>query len=346
MGSWVQTTISPLFIPPAEAFTLEKVANCPFSEEVIYSSYHDALFVRAPHTLYRISMSDSSKKIVYATEDYEISDLDISENGELALLLLSDVENSIKVLDRDIFTIKMELTTTESIPSICKFAARTSLLAGLYVERLKLIRFVHMDWSEGTVFQNGVNSSLPPISLLKVEDDNFLSVTGSGQVYSIRPSQIREEYVPEDIVEFSSSSSSVIAGGMSSSSVTVSSSSQSDKELESSSSSSSEKKYFTGVKLIHSFGKEIKSADLAGSRNLDISDVQSKLRVFVGSKRWSNDRWDSGEVETDKRAIAYGGGNNLEPGQKYYAHILLYYENLGWATPQIQEFIVPKYQGE
>ena len=74
------------------------------------------------------------------------------------------------------------------------------------------------------------------------------------------------------------------------------------------------------------------------SKNL----IQEKIRVFVGSKSGQNDRWDSGEIESNKTEILYGGGNNLIAGQKYFVHISVFYKDHGWSSVQIQEFIQPK----
>jgi hypothetical protein len=69
---------------------------------------------------------------------------------------------------------------------------------------------------------------------------------------------------------------------------------------------------------------------------------QSKVRIFVGSQPWQSDRWDSGEVSTDKTTILYGGGDNLVPGMAYWVHIATYHEDSGWATPSIRRFVTPK----
>jgi hypothetical protein len=69
---------------------------------------------------------------------------------------------------------------------------------------------------------------------------------------------------------------------------------------------------------------------------------QIAVRVFVGSNVGNSDRWDSGEIPSDKTEILYGGGNNLEAGQKYYANILVCYDGYGWSSPQTIEFVIPK----
>jgi hypothetical protein len=55
-----------------------------------------------------------------------------------------------------------------------------------------------------------------------------------------------------------------------------------------------------------------------------------------------NDKWDSGEIETELTSIYYGGGNNLTPGEKYYVNLQVYSEEYGWSEVQTQEWIMPK----
>jgi hypothetical protein len=38
----------------------------------------------------------------------------------------------------------------------------------------------------------------------------------------------------------------------------------------------------------------------------------------------------------------YGGGDNLSPGQQYWVHVSVWTEEDGWASPQIQSFVIPK----
>lgn len=66
-----------------------------------------------------------------------------------------------------------------------------------------------------------------------------------------------------------------------------------------------------------------------------------KIRVFVGSSPRLSDKWDSGIIETNLTSIYYGGGNNLEKGQKYYVNIQTETEAGEWTQVQSQEFIMP-----
>jgi hypothetical protein len=72
------------------------------------------------------------------------------------------------------------------------------------------------------------------------------------------------------------------------------------------------------------------------------NDLQSKVRIFVGSQMYFADKWDSGIIDTDLKSMYYGGGPNLVQGEKYYAHIQTYSEKYGWSEIQISEFVVPK----
>jgi hypothetical protein len=68
----------------------------------------------------------------------------------------------------------------------------------------------------------------------------------------------------------------------------------------------------------------------------------TKVRIFVGTDLYLNDKWDSGEIETELTSIYYGGGNNLTPGEKYYVNLQVYSEEYGWSEVQTQEWIMPK----
>lgn len=343
MGSWFQKVTNPLFLPTQEAFAFEETATAPLSERMVYSSYHNALFAMAPHTIYKISLADNRKEIFYASAEYEFQWMDISRNGELLVILTSPDENSVKIFHRNLFNILAEVTSTQSLPTVARFVSDELVVGCVSYEQKKLLRFLSINYLTKIVKQNTVGSSGHVINLMQLGTDSWVAATSTGELYAIDPTRIREEYTAEDIVEYSSSSSSMLVGDESSSSFSISGSSQSMKELESSSSSSSVKAYYTGVHLVGTTGTKLVAADLAGRKMADSSDAQKKVRIFVGSQKWSNDRWDSGEIETDKVKMAYGGGNNLEPGQKYYVHILVNYTSGVWSTPQVSEFVVPKY---
>jgi hypothetical protein len=80
----------------------------------------------------------------------------------------------------------------------------------------------------------------------------------------------------------------------------------------------------------------------ARTAKVRVAGVQSKVRVYVGSQQYQNDKWDSGVVETTLKSIYYGGGNNLQPGQTYWLHIQTYSEESGWSELQIRQFTMAK----
>jgi hypothetical protein len=347
MSSWYQTVTDPIFVPEQSTYSLSELTRCPFARQVIYSAYHNSIFVRSSNVIYKVPIGDEGNKIIiYSTNDYSITHVDVSDNGELLLLLDSDNEKSIKIMHRNLVNILSEVVSVESVPTMAKFSGAQSVIASTKNERLKTIRFLTVNFVVKTVYQNSLQSNGKIISLLKVSEDRFLGATDNGEFYNVSPSKIKDAYKSEDVIEFSSSSSSIAAINMSSSSsnpLSISISSQTDDALNSSSESSSVERTYHGVTLIKSIGKNISTAEIAGKKIFNSNSIQTKARVFVGSRLWSNDRWDSGEINTNKTSIAYGGGDNLVAGQKYYVHVLSYNDAGGWSAPQIQEMVVPKY---
>jgi len=77
------------------------------------------------------------------------------------------------------------------------------------------------------------------------------------------------------------------------------------------------------------------------SNQEDKISTQKKIRVFVGSSNGTNDRWDSGEIETESQEVLYGGGDNLSPGEAYWLSISIMDETYGWSEPTSRLFTVP-----
>lgn len=96
------------------------------------------------------------------------------------------------------------------------------------------------------------------------------------------------------------------------------------------------------VKIIGEINEEVLLAkgSLLSSQSEAIHS-QKKIRVFVGSSDGTNDRWDSGEIETDKQEILYGGGDNLEAGEAYWVSISVMDSLYGWSEPVSKLFVAP-----
>lgn len=340
MASWTQTTMQPLFVPPETTFFLQQVETCPKGEQVVYSPYHNSLLIRSKSTIYRVSLADETKEIIYASSFYDFKHIDVSDRGEMLLLMDGTNDHVIKIFHKNFFNIKTEITTVQSVPITGLFTDRGKALVGLELTDKSILKFIVINFVTNTVKQNVVNSSGSLIKILPVFDDRYLAFTTSGEVFSINPEAIEVEFEEDQPVEEESSLFSVPASEEESS-ISISSD-----ELAKESSESSFFQKFIGVEKVHDFEKIILQVGLAGKKVQQISDSQTKMRIFVGSRPWSNDRWDSGEVETPKTSVVYGGGNNLKPGQKYFLHVLIHYLRNGWSAPQISEFIVPKYEEE
>jgi hypothetical protein len=131
----------------------------------------------------------------------------------------------------------------------------------------------------------------------------------------------------------------------SSSSTEGSSVSGSEESTSGETSSDSSEGYGSSTKKIEDLGYQV-SATAGMLRNVTreyASDNQNKVRIFVGSNPWSNDRWDSGEIASGETTeMEYGGGDNLIKGHKYWVHIMTYHPDTGWSRPQIRDFVVPR----
>jgi hypothetical protein len=92
--------------------------------------------------------------------------------------------------------------------------------------------------------------------------------------------------------------------------------------------------------LIGNVGSDVASARFGKIMVENNLLQQEAVRVYVGSKPWTTDRWDSGVVETTNQSLPYGGGDNLVPGQKYWVHVAVRI-NGKWSAPQINPFVVP-----
>jgi hypothetical protein len=69
--------------------------------------------------------------------------------------------------------------------------------------------------------------------------------------------------------------------------------------------------------------------------------THSKVRIFVGSAPYLNDKWDSGEINTNLNSMYYGGGNNLLPGRTYFVNLQVFSEKYGWSEIQTRTMTMP-----
>jgi hypothetical protein len=68
------------------------------------------------------------------------------------------------------------------------------------------------------------------------------------------------------------------------------------------------------------------------------------VQIIVGTTAGAANIWDSGNVDTIKTTMVYGGGNNLEPGQRYYVSIRVQNDNNEWSLYETESFVMPHFE--
>jgi hypothetical protein len=68
------------------------------------------------------------------------------------------------------------------------------------------------------------------------------------------------------------------------------------------------------------------------------------VQIIVGDSTGTANKWDSGEVLTSKKCILYGGGKNLEPGQRYYVAIRHKSNSGVWCQYSSLDFVMPHFE--
>ena len=79
----------------------------------------------------------------------------------------------------------------------------------------------------------------------------------------------------------------------------------------------------------------------ANDRTFKPFTQNDKVRMFVGSAPYLNDKWDSGVVATNCCSMYYGGGDNLLPGGEYFINVQIYSAGNGWSEVQTRPFVMP-----
>lgn len=75
-------------------------------------------------------------------------------------------------------------------------------------------------------------------------------------------------------------------------------------------------------------------------RKMTQAQVYESLQILVGDTEGQANRWDSGPIDTAKKQIVYGGGDNLEPGQRYFVAVRCKKDGI-WTEYQSWPFIMP-----
>ncbi len=82
------------------------------------------------------------------------------------------------------------------------------------------------------------------------------------------------------------------------------------------------------------------SSSSSGSGILEYRPIQ----VVVGDYYGGANKWDSGEFVIPKKCVLYGGGNNLEPGQRYYVSIRAKTDSGVWCDYATMPFVMPHFK--
>jgi len=91
-------------------------------------------------------------------------------------------------------------------------------------------------------------------------------------------------------------------------------------------------------------GKQTGSSSSSSSSSESSREVELYVRIVVGDTPGGANKWDSGEIRTVQKCMLYGGGNNLEPGQVYYASIRCKTESGNWTSFDTVAFVMPHFQ--
>ena len=278
--------------------------------KIVVSPVTGNVIIMGENVIYSLDPSTGTKTDIQGATGYEFKDIDASWQGELLELMesLGNTEHIVKIIGNDMFKVKKVIQTSGQIPQKGVFASTGNVIfvAGPDVsDSTEATSYFYRVNFETNVIEIESRTTLGKVigAFYDERVDLVFSVTSGGQVWT----------TPGTITSESSAGSS-----------------------------SSDSSDIPGTILLATLGYSVSTIGGALSKFSAATSTQEKVRVFVGSSPWTNDRWDSGEVSTVSTEMVYGGEDNLSPGQQYYVHIMTYHPNSGWSRPQIKPFSVPK----
>ena len=287
-------------------YTYNTVSN---PVKMLFSTYHKLVFILSDDIVYTFNPSTQELKIIDQAGQYAFKDMDIYQDGSVGILSQNKSNSNvsiIKVLNPDLVVKKIFNLSGEKIFQIL-FSLQGLLFYLSEKDSENFVSYINPDNDDSyaEAFEKA-NINNNPMFLYYPQSKMFL-IFSSGMVYSCSDDL-------KVVIEEKDTVTNVVK--------------ESSKKLE--------------IIKIYSSKDAFYKISYAPRHNYCETLTQQKVRVFVGSKMGQNDRWDSGEIESNKTEILYGGGDNLEQGQKYFVHILVFYKNYGWSNVQIKEFVVPK----
>jgi hypothetical protein len=305
--------------------------------KTVYSGFHHALLVMGNYTVYSFDPSTLVKKPIQAAEDNYFSDIAVSSNGNMLLLVSpKTVGNALaRVFDRDLFHITFQLVIDSSTTTQWQFRKGVFIDSGKAVVAGELITIPYEPEGFGKSSSSSSSQSIFSSGNQSSELSGSLDSPNIVRFYVL--DYVNQQSVTTDVqtkgniisLSFEPRTKTVVAVTSSGDVLTM----QTD----------------ALTYVVKNAGRISVVADstitcataFAQSIATSVVPEQEATRVYVGSKPWASDRWDSGEVVSSETSMLYGGGDNLKPGQKYWVHIMVK-TNGQWSAPQIRSFIVPK----
>lgn len=308
---------------------------------------------------YRVSDIDSfNDYLIYGAISYD----DIPTKEETGVnyeyLLSSRRRDNLRFIDINTNKVMMfrEYGQNERV-SFCRFLDSKSLfivyrsISGMLDKKIN-VEYYDITSQKSNVMSISTNSE--PVSATVIPHDNSIvvSMRDGTMVYANSSGYIQVENPSVDKQSSSSSSSSSSSKGSSSSSSGESTSLIPDSYVEPEVLSAGSRyscPHPLSVLLMHSSSTATSSSlsSTSGSLN-DSSEINTywynKIQILVGHSISGSELWNSGVIQTSKSSILYGGGNNLQPGQRYYVSIRVGKDTL-WTPYTTSKFIMSHFPG-
>ena len=250
----------------------------------IWSKQHDGAIVACKHSVHLVQIPNGTIRVVYAVPEYVITDICVM-NGKIGISVASQDGYSglFKVIDKSFESNLFTYNTSGEYPVACCFLSANIALVALEGTTLDVAttRFVVANL-DGTMNESDstINGQIKSLFL----DENYniaIAVFDSGTTATISLSDLKLPIVT--IVGEIGEQISLAKGSI-----------LSEKNEE--------------IDVVDEISSESSQSEESATSNdeteIDSQDVvKKKIRVFVGSSEGTNDRWDSGEIETEDKTI-------------------------------------------
>jgi hypothetical protein len=106
--------------------------DAPF--KIRYSDYHASYFVAGTNILWKLDDVNNVVSVAYEVNDYRIKDFDVSESGEICLILDGNSQDIIRILKNDVYSFVLNKVINNENVKYCKYCnkGRFYILSELY----------------------------------------------------------------------------------------------------------------------------------------------------------------------------------------------------------------------